>query len=222
MTVYSLTAHYPEARASDLGRRGEPDATSLRERIVTLFEKHRATPGAPYDDGDFMNFLLAEPKRRRAVLEGVQALRRFNAFMDDVQFELGIYFPTPDRTANYSLQNFVQRAAELAGSRVGSRPSLKSRIASGIEWPATVLANIVLLTAAVSLRNHEWALVMSGFIALFVNAEFATFVWKVGASCRQLQSRIEAEASRARRRPPELRIPAAPDPAYSRNRAACG
>jgi hypothetical protein len=176
---------------------------TLRERIVVLFEKHRATPGAPYDDGDFMDFLLAEPKRRRAVLDGVRALRRLNAFMDEVQYELAICFSPQDRKAHYSMQGLVQRVAELADYRVGSRPRLKSRVASGIEWPATLLANIVLLVAAVSLRNHAGAVLTSGFIAMIVNTWFATFLWKVVVNCRHLQSRIEAEASRTRRRPPD-------------------
>ncbi len=72
-----------------------------RTRIIQLFEKHRAAPGAPYDEGHFLDFLLRDPKKERAVYNSFSGLRRFNAFLDEVQYELGVCFSLDDRDANY-------------------------------------------------------------------------------------------------------------------------
>ena len=192
MTMDSLTAYHRQAGALDFGRRGEWDDTSACDCIVALFEKHRATPGAPYDAHHFVDFFRTEPTGRRTVFDGLRASRRFNAFIDDVQYGLAICFSPYDRKANYSLQEFVDRAIELAGARAGSPLSLKKQVTAGLEWSMTVLADILLLIAVVWLRGHEWALVSLAALAVFVNAWFATFACRAWGRFKRLQSRIEA------------------------------
>ncbi len=41
---------YPTHEALSEGREQDMDDTSTRGRVIELFEKHRARPGAPYDD----------------------------------------------------------------------------------------------------------------------------------------------------------------------------
>ena len=192
MALHSLTAYESEPARFDVGRSVVMADASARNRIVALFEKHRATPGAPYDEHHFTEFLQAEPKGRRGVLEGFHALRRFNAFIDDVQYEFAICFSVHDRQANDSLQKFVERVIELGGSPHRSRGSWKNQLTTGAEWAATVLADIVLLVAAVWLRDHEWALGALGCLAVLVNAWFVRFAWRATVYFRRLQSRIEA------------------------------
>jgi|GEM_PF-1440829 len=197
MTVDSLTAYTPDAALIDGGRRGAMDAALARKRVVALFEKHRATAGVPYDEHRFKDFILGEPKGRPAVFEGFHALRRLNAFMDDVQYEFAICFSRSDRRANDSLQNFVERVIELGSSRGRSRGSWANPFWVGIDWALALLANIVLLVAAVCLRDHEWALGALGAAAVFVNAWFAQVAWRATAYFRRLQSRIEAVEKQA-------------------------
>jgi hypothetical protein len=105
-----------------------------RTRIMQLFEKHRAAPGAPYDEGHFLDFLLRDPKKERAVYNSFRGLRRFNAFLDEVQYELGVCFSLDDRDANYPLDRFVDRALELRRSRRGSLKSVNNQIDAGPGW----------------------------------------------------------------------------------------
>jgi hypothetical protein len=192
MTGHSSIACEPQPGQFDFERRRTPDDAWTWKRVVSLFEKHRAAPGAPYDERHFMDFFLAERKGRRGIFDGFHALRRLNAFIDDVQYEFAICFPLRDRRGNDSLQQFVDRVIELSGSRSRSPPSWKNQLAAGTEWALTALVNLVLLVAAVWLRNHEWALGALGCAALFVNAGFLRFVWRATAYFRRLQSRMEA------------------------------
>jgi hypothetical protein len=180
------------------------------KRVVALFEKHRATPGAPYDEARFKDFMLAETQGRRAVLEGFSALRRLNAFVDDVQYEFAICCSIQDRRANDSLSVFVERVIELGSSRSRLPRSLIQQLAAGTEWALALLANLVLLVAAVSLRNHEWALGALGCAALFVNTWFAGVAWRTWTYCERLRARIEA-VEQQRKRPGRARMrPAVP------------
>jgi hypothetical protein len=192
MSASPSIADNAESGLFDFERRRIPDDAWTRKRVMALFEKHRATPGAPYDARRFTDFLLAEPKARRSVFDGFRISRRLNAFIDDVQYEFAICFSLQDRRANDSLQKLVERVIELGSSRGRWPRSWRNQLAAGTEWASTVLANLVLLIGALWLRNQEWALGALGCAALFVNAWFARFAWRATAYFKRLQSRIEA------------------------------
>src|SRR5262245_36245708 len=80
-----------------------------RARILTLFEQHRARPGTPYDESHFLDFLLPDPQRKHAVHGSFRGLRRYNAFIDDVQLEFAICFSLKDRETDFSVDRFVAR-----------------------------------------------------------------------------------------------------------------
>lgn len=164
-----------------------------RDRIIELFEKHRATPGAPYDDDHFLDFLLANPKSRRAVYNSFRGLRRFNAFVDEVQFEFAVCLSMEDREANYPLSRFVSRVLELRKSRRGSLKSLDNQANAGAGWQVLAGANFILLIAAALLRDTSWAIAAIIGIAVFLNAWFFRFVWRAKAYLARLRSRIETD-----------------------------
>jgi hypothetical protein len=89
------------------------DDLAIRSRILELFEEYRAVPGAPFDESHFLDFLLAEPKKREAVRNSFRGLRRFNAFIERVQYEFAICFSLADVEANYSLEKFAERVTQL-------------------------------------------------------------------------------------------------------------
>jgi len=195
------------------------DEAWVRKRVVALFEKHRAMPGAPYEEARFKDFMLAETQGRRAVLEGFSAMRRLNAFIDDVQYEFAVCCSIQDRRANDSLAAFVERVIERGSARGSSPRSLMQQFAAGLDWALALLANLVLLVAAVTLRNHEWALGALGCAALFVNTWFARVAWRTWAYCERLRARIEA-VEQQRKRPGAARMRAAVPVARKRTRRA--
>jgi hypothetical protein len=69
--------------------------SELRKKVTAWFEKHRATPGASYDESHFLDFLLAAPRVERAVYNSFKGLRRSNAFIDEVQYESAVFFSPP-------------------------------------------------------------------------------------------------------------------------------
>ena len=164
---------------------------STRARIAELFEKHRAAPGATYDEDHFLDFLLANPKEKRAVFNSFRGLHRFNAFLDEVQYVFGICFSLEDRDANYPLDKFVDRVIQLQRSRRGSLIALNNQLRAGAEWQVLVVTDFILLLAAVSFRNSIWALVAVGTIAITVNIWFFWSAWKARAYLFRLRARIE-------------------------------
>lgn len=188
MTVHSLSAHAVKLAGG-----------STRRRVLALFEKHRARPGAPYEERHFMEFLLPERMGRQTVTGGFQASRRLNAFMNDVQYEFAICFSARERHANHTLQGFVERVVELGRSRDQTPWRWNDQLTAGLEWAVTVLANLVLLTMAVTLADHPFALGFLGCAAILVNGWFAGCAWKAREYCRRLHSRI---AVSGKKRPP--------------------
>ena len=171
------------------------DRTAHRTKVVELFERHRATPGAPYEEQHFLDFLLASPGQVRAVYNSFRGLRRFNAFVDDVQLEFAICFSMKDRDANYSLPKFVDRVVELEKSRRGSLASLKNQTRAGAGWHVVFLANLLLLIIGVWLRTDTWAVAILFVLAVSLNVLFVRFARKERAYLAQLQARIETRGT---------------------------
>lgn len=164
---------------------------SHREKVVALFEKHRIKPGRPYDEDHFLDFLLHEPKKKRAVYDSFRGLRRFNAFIDEVQYEFAVCFSLKDRDANYSLDKFVDRVKELETSHRSSLASLHNQIQAGPEWNLVVIVNFILLAVAIWLRNNTWAIVALIGAAAFLNGSFLRFWRRTKRYNASLLSRIE-------------------------------
>ncbi len=161
-------------------------------KVTELFEKHRATPGASYDEDHFIDFLLAEPKAVGAVQNSFRGLRRYNAFLDDVQYEFAVCFSLADREANYSLDKFAGRVVQLQSSHRGSLRSLGNQNRAGAGCGPILLANLILMLCAAWLRGVPWA--VSGIVALTVvlNAWFLWFAWRNRKYLHELRVRIEA------------------------------
>jgi len=165
---------------------------NVRERVLQIFEKYRATPGASYEESRFLDFLLAAPKRKRAVYDSFGGLRRFNRFLDEIQYEFAICFSLKDREANYSLDAFVHRVMELQQSRRGSLASIDRQAKAGAGAQVLIVANLILVIAGVWLQDRAWAIVLLAAIAVALNASFFWFAWKAKAYLVRLRERIES------------------------------
>jgi hypothetical protein len=169
---------------------------SHRDRIVALFEKHRMKPGTPFDEVSFLGFLLAKPKKKRAVYDSFRGLRRFNAFIDEVQYEFAICFSQKDREANYSLDDFVDRIIQLEQSRRSSLASLNNQMKSGYGWSAMVVTDFFPLIAAISLRGSALAVAVFLGIAIALNVWFFRFMTRAKRYHERLLTKIRDREQR--------------------------
>lgn len=162
-------------------------------RIIELFERHRETPGAPYDENRFLDYFLAEPRQLHNSFRG---LRRFNAFIEEVQLEFAVCFSLKDWESNYSVKQFAARVAKLQQSPRGSLQSLRnqSNTGSGIAGPA-MIADFALLVIGYAVSDIPWALTVVLVMAVAANAYFAWFSWKARRYLQVLKQRIEALAA---------------------------
>lgn len=165
---------------------------NVREEVIALFERHRATPGSPFDAEHFLDFLLAAPKEDRAIYNSFSGLRRFNAFINELQLELAVGFSKQDREANYSLDKFIARVEQLQRSPGGSLASLGNQSKGGPDVNVLILVNILLLGAAAALRAHTWGMI--GFLALAAafNVWYANFYFAGKRYLVKLRQRIVA------------------------------
>jgi hypothetical protein len=86
---------------------------SLRDRVVAIFEKHRIAPETPYEKDHVLDFLLPHREKTSALYDSFRGLRRFNAFIDEIQDEFAICFSMKDRDANYSKDSGFDESRSL-------------------------------------------------------------------------------------------------------------
>ena len=163
-----------------------------RERILELFEAHRARPGAAFDEAHFLDFLIPEPERIGAVRNSFNGLRRLNRFIDEVQLEFGVYFSVNDRDANPSVEQFIQRIEKLQQSRQGSLRSLTNQERRGVNWTAILIADVLLAALAVGLYPTWWLVVPVILVALALTGWFLRFVRRERQYLQSLRQKIEA------------------------------
>ena len=166
-----------------------------RNRILELFEKHRATPNAQYDDDHFLDFLLASPKQKRAVYNSFRGLRRFNSFLDEVQNEFALCFSSEDRDANYPIDKFVNRIQELQKSQRGSLKSLNNQLMAGAGWQVLMVAVFIFFIVAIWFQNSLSALSLVVTLATVFNLWFILFARRAKAYLVRLKDRIESAVS---------------------------
>lgn len=132
-----------------------------REAVLAIFERHRAASGVPFDESHFLDYLLAQPKRKGAVHNGFTGLRRYNAFIEEVQLHFGICFSVQDFEATYSLEKFLQRIAELRGSKRASIASFRNQQKRGFGWGTVFVGNFLALIAFVGSQGLSQLLAVS-------------------------------------------------------------
>lgn len=148
---------------------------TVRDEVLAMFEKRRKTPGAPFDSEHFLDYLLEAPKQTRAVYNSFLGLRRFNAFIDEVQLHFSIYFSVGDREANYSLSKFVERVEFLQTSRRSSLASLRNQLKRGFGWNVAVVLNFLLLVSLAAFHRNLIAVIMLFALAVLVNGGLLRF-----------------------------------------------
>jgi hypothetical protein len=129
---------------------------SVHDIVLAIFEKHRATPGAPFELEHFIDYLVpVDPNRLRSIRNSFRGLKRFNAFIDELQLELNVFLSIRDREANYSLPKFVLRMEELMASKRSSLASLRNHKRRSFEWHAVFLFNLI-VAAACTVAFRAW------------------------------------------------------------------
>jgi hypothetical protein len=166
---------------------------SMREQIIATFESHRKAPKAPYSEDHFLDFLLRSPGRKGSVRDSFAGLRRFNAFIDQVQLDYSVCFSLKDLEANYSLDKFVARVAELQESPRSSLASFKNQSRAGFGWPIVFIGDGILMLLSLLLRQHE--ILLSVCISLLVLLNVMAVVFFVRR--RRYMARLEKQLVQA-------------------------
>ena len=166
--------------------------SKVKHRMLEIFENHREQPGAPFDDDHFLDFLISEPKYVGAVKNSFKGLRRFNKFIDDVQFDFGVCFSVKDRESSMSVDKFADRIEKLMCSRSGSLRSLKNQERGGTGWTFPALFWLILVSIAIGVRDIWWLSILLIAVALVITGFFINFSRSETQYRRRLRSRIEA------------------------------
>jgi len=168
-------------------------SSAIREVVLQLFERHRAAPSTPFDESNFLDYLLAKPKDKRAVHNSFSGLRRYNAFINEVQLQFSICFSLHDFEANYPLNKFVQRIAELQASRRSSLASFRNQQRHGFGWGTIFIANLLAVALVVGASRISQPLA-GALIVMWVlaNGAVGLFFFRWRAYSKRLMSQLQA------------------------------
>ena len=147
---------------------GSRKMTDTRQVVLRLFEAHRETPGAPFEEGHFLDFLLSDPHKTGSVKNSFRGLRRYNAFIEQLQLELGVFLSVKDYDTGFSLQKFVDRVEGLRRRPASSLASLHGPMKGKI-GAIFVVVPLLFWLPALGLRNNRSiavGLFACGFFAL--------------------------------------------------------
>ena len=162
----------------------------MREQIIATFESHREDPKAPYSEDHFLDFLLRSPVRKGSVRDSFGGLRRFNAFIDQVQLDFSICFSLKDLEANYSLDKFAARVAELQESPRSSLASFKNQTRAGFGWPVVAIGDGILVLLSLLLRQHVILLFVCISLLVLLNVIVVVFFMRHQRYRKRLEKQL--------------------------------
>lgn len=133
----------------------DTDVDELRAKLVELFETHRETPGAAFDDSTFLDYLLAKPAGRGAIRNSVTGLGRLHRFIRDVELDQGICLSDDELERDWSSFELAKRVRHKrknpgAGLRFVAERLAKEQSAfmQGALW-----LNLIVIVAVVTLAG---------------------------------------------------------------------
>jgi hypothetical protein len=90
-------------------------STDLRDRILSIFEKTRQAPGAPFEPERLLAFLTEPPAPKgRRVADTFAGRRRFVGFMNAIQRDIGICFTVEEWDRGFGLDDLINIVAKKA------------------------------------------------------------------------------------------------------------
>lgn len=167
------------------------------ERLVAIFDRHRQTPGTPFDPAHFREYLLRAPGNRGGIRNSFFGLRRLSAFIDDVQLDFGICFSLKDWESDQSLDRFVERIEQLRRAPRGSLISLRNQKRAGFGWPVVAVVNLALVVCVFLLRHFPIASYVPSLLLLVLNALVIGMWWKRQKYIACLQLLLNAAVDRS-------------------------
>jgi len=171
---------------------------AIRDKVLELFEQHRETPGAPYDESHFLDFLLVNPRQKNAMTHSFRGLRRLNAFRDQIQNEFMIFFSSKDRDTNYSLERFVARIAELQNNPAASLASMRRPMQGRVEG-IVVFGPLAFFLPAFILRDYIVLAILLFTCGIGLLGFFLRFYRRERLNLQQLHHRIKQGSLPAKR-----------------------
>lgn len=165
---------------------------------MAIFQRHRQAPGTPFESDRFLAYLLDPPAPRGGLRNSFASLRRLNPFIDEVQLAFAIHFSKRDVEAEYTLDDFADRVAQLCSSPQASMASLRNARRRGFGWGAVVLLNLLLFSLAAGLRSRPS--IALGIVVLCgpLDVAFAFWYGRYARYYRLLSGRIATRISEQR------------------------
>jgi hypothetical protein len=91
-------------------------STDLRDQILSVFERTRQSPGAPFEPDRLLAFLTDPPAPKgQRVRDTFAGRRRFVRFMNTMQREAGICFTLEEWDRGFGLDELTSLVARKAG-----------------------------------------------------------------------------------------------------------
>jgi hypothetical protein len=91
-------------------------STGLRDQILSVFERTRQSPGAPFEPDRLLAFLTDPPAPKgRRVRDTFAGRRRFVRFMNTIQRDAGICFTIDEWERGFGLDDLTSLVAKKAG-----------------------------------------------------------------------------------------------------------
>jgi len=136
---------------------------SIRTTILSVFDRHRERPRAPFEEARFHHFLMADNRPLRDVRNSFTGLRRLNAFYDALQLDcavcLDVNVPEKDWSVDALARLIAEKKANHQAQKVLVRKRVEQANANVLYEPLKV--GLILIMPAVALA---WAVSGGGIV----------------------------------------------------------
>lgn len=102
----------------------------IRRELLACFNACRATPDAPFEENDFMNFLTADNKAFDDAANEVELMHRLSVFYGRVQAACAVCIPSADTMRRWPLETLALRIMLLRDKPAEQAAAVQERLAA--------------------------------------------------------------------------------------------
>jgi hypothetical protein len=153
---------------------------SIRATILSVFDRHRERPGAPFEEARFLHFLMADNRPLKDVRNSFAGLRRLNAFYDALQLDcavcLDVNAPEKDWSVDALAWLIAEKKANLQAQKVLVRKRVEQANANVLYEPLKFGLILIVPTVALAWAVSGGGMVGRVALALGVVVELAIYL----------------------------------------------
>lgn len=139
-----------------------PTKEEIRAHVLKIFEQVRQSPGKPFDESRFQDFLIDPPAAKDQIRGTFKGSRKHGEYMNAIELKFIICFSDDDSLKSYSVDKLTSKISQKISKTRGNKIVVRTRLSKKDTYIPEILLTALMIFLVVIFRLHY----ISAFVIL--------------------------------------------------------